>query len=141
MLSCWRSYRWISRTKLSRLASARTGGRPATAKPSASCFRCAVCKHGLSRTFCSSSRTRPSTSGTHILSPSPELALTVLSGRDITSCYLPKVDAHVASTIAAKPKLVQISTGYTKPQEGSAIVPRGKYVAIASEKPKDKEQA
>jgi ParB family transcriptional regulator, chromosome partitioning protein len=51
------------------------------------------------------------------------------------------VDAHVASTIAAKPKLVQISTGYTKPQEGSAIVPRGKYVAIASEKPKDKEQA
>jgi ParB family transcriptional regulator, chromosome partitioning protein len=51
------------------------------------------------------------------------------------------VDAHVANTIAAKPKLVQISTGYTKPQEGSAIVPRGKYVAIASEKPKDKEQA
>jgi ParB family chromosome partitioning protein len=51
------------------------------------------------------------------------------------------VDAHVANTIAAKPKLVQISTGYTKPQEGSAVVPRGKYVAIASEKPKDKEQA
>jgi ParB family chromosome partitioning protein len=51
------------------------------------------------------------------------------------------VDAHVANTIAAKPKLVQISTGYMKPQEGSAIVPRGKYVAIASEKPKDKEQA
>jgi ParB family transcriptional regulator, chromosome partitioning protein len=57
------------------------------------------------------------------------------------TCYQAKVDAHVASTIAAKPKLVQISTGYTKPQEGSAIVPRGKYVAIASEKPKDKEQA
>jgi ParB family transcriptional regulator, chromosome partitioning protein len=57
------------------------------------------------------------------------------------SCYQAKVDAHVAKTIAAKPKLVQISTGYTKPQEGSAIVPRGKYVAIASEKPKDKEQA
>jgi ParB family chromosome partitioning protein len=51
------------------------------------------------------------------------------------------VDAHVTNTIAAKPKLVQISTGYTKPQEGNAIVPRGKYVAIASEKPKDKEQA
>jgi ParB family chromosome partitioning protein len=57
------------------------------------------------------------------------------------SCYQAKVDAHLANTIAAKPKLVQISTGYTKPQEGSAIVPRGKYVAIASEKPKDKEQA
>ena len=57
------------------------------------------------------------------------------------SCYQAKVDAHVAKTIAAKPKLVQISTGYTKPQEGSAIVPRGRYVAIVSEKPKDKEQA
>jgi ParB family chromosome partitioning protein len=57
------------------------------------------------------------------------------------TCYQAKVDAHVANTIAAKPKLVQISTGYTKPQEGSAIVPRGKYVAIAPEKPKDKEQA
>jgi hypothetical protein len=29
-----------------------------------------------------------------------------------------KVDAHVAKAIAAKPKLVQISTGYTKPHEG-----------------------
>jgi ParB family chromosome partitioning protein len=57
------------------------------------------------------------------------------------SCYQAKVDAHVAKTIAAKPKLVQISTGYTKPQEGSPIVPRGKYIAIALEKPKDKEQA
>jgi ParB family chromosome partitioning protein len=57
------------------------------------------------------------------------------------SCYQAKVDAHVAKTIAAKPKLVQISTGYTKPQEGSPIVPRGKYIAIAPEKPKDKEQA
>jgi ParB family chromosome partitioning protein len=57
------------------------------------------------------------------------------------SCYQAKVDAHVAKTLAAKPKLVQISTGYTKPQEGSPIVPRGKYIAIAPEKPKDKEQA
>lgn len=57
------------------------------------------------------------------------------------SCYQAKVDAHVAKTLAAKPKLVQISTDYGRPQEGSAIVPRGKYVAIAPEKPKDKEQA
>ena len=57
------------------------------------------------------------------------------------SCYQAKVDAHIANAIATKPKLVQISTGYVKPQEGSAIVPRGKYVAIVSEKPKDKEQA
>ena len=57
------------------------------------------------------------------------------------SCYQAKVDAHVAKTIAAKPKLVQISTGYGSQQEGSAIVPRDKYVEIAPEKPKDKEQA
>ena len=57
------------------------------------------------------------------------------------NCYQAKVDAHVAKTVAAKPKLVQISTAYTKPQEGSAIVARGKYVPIAPDKPKDKEQA
>ncbi len=57
------------------------------------------------------------------------------------SCYQAKVEAHVAKAIATKPKLVQISTDYAKPQEGSSIVPRGKYVAIASDKPKDKEQA
>ena len=57
------------------------------------------------------------------------------------SCYQAKVDAHVAKTLAAKPKLVQISTAYNKPQEGSTALPRGKYVAIQEEKPKDKEQA
>ena len=51
------------------------------------------------------------------------------------------MDAHIAKSIAAKPKLVQISTAYMKPQEGSAIVPRGKYIAILPEKPKGKEQA
>lgn len=58
------------------------------------------------------------------------------------SCYQAKVDAHVAKTVAEKPKLVQISTSYqNKPQEGSPVVPRGRYVAIHEEKPKDKEQA
>lgn len=57
------------------------------------------------------------------------------------TCYQAKVNAHVAATIAAKPKLVQISTGYGKQPEGSAIVPRGRYVAIQDEKPKDKQQA
>jgi ParB family transcriptional regulator, chromosome partitioning protein len=73
-----------------------------------------------------------------------KLLFSDLGGQDACSdpsCYQAKVDAHVANTIAAKPKLVQISTGYTKPQQGSAIVPRGKYVAISPEKPKDKEQA
>lgn len=57
------------------------------------------------------------------------------------ACYQAKVDAHLAKTLAAKPKLVQISTGYDRPQEGSAIVPRGKYVSIRDQKPKDKEEA
>ncbi|MBB5064983.1 ParB/RepB/Spo0J family partition protein [Granulicella mallensis] len=73
-----------------------------------------------------------------------KLLFSDLSKQDACSdpnCYQAKVDAHVANAIAAKPKLVQISTGYTKPQEGSAVVPRGKYVAITGEKPKDKEQA
>jgi len=51
------------------------------------------------------------------------------------------VDAHVAKTIAAKPKLVQISTAYGKQQEGSPVLPRNKYVAIRDEKPKSKEEA
>ena len=57
------------------------------------------------------------------------------------SCYQAKVDAHVAKTLADKPKLVQISTAYTKPQEGSTALSRGKYVAIREEKPKDKDEA
>jgi ParB family chromosome partitioning protein len=57
------------------------------------------------------------------------------------SCFSAKVDAHVANTVAAKPKLVQISTAYNKPQDGSPVLPRSKYVAIREEKPKDKEFA
>ncbi len=55
-------------------------------------------------------------------------------------CYAAKVDAHVKATIAAKPKLVQITTAYGKPAEGSAIVPRNQYVEIRAEKPKNKFQ-
>ena len=57
------------------------------------------------------------------------------------SCYQAKVDAHVAKTLADKPKLVQISTAYAKQQEGSTALPRGKYVPIREEKPKDKDEA
>ena len=57
------------------------------------------------------------------------------------SCYQAKVDAQIAKTLAEKPKVVQISTAYTKPQEGSTALPRGKYVAIREEKPKDKDEA
>ena len=57
------------------------------------------------------------------------------------SCYQAKVDAHVAKTLAAKPKLVQISTAYAKQQEGSTALPRGKYVPIREDKPKDKDEA
>jgi ParB family chromosome partitioning protein len=42
--------------------------------------------------------------------------------------------------VAAKPKLVQITTAYGKPAEGSAVVPRNQYVEIRQEKPKNKYQ-
>ncbi len=57
------------------------------------------------------------------------------------NCFSAKVDAYVAKSVAAKPKLVQISTAYNKPQDGSPVLPRSKYVAIREEKPKDKELA
>ena len=57
------------------------------------------------------------------------------------SCYGAKVVAHVASVIAAKPELVQISTAYGGQKEGSHVLPRNKYTAIQEEKPKDKQQA
>ena len=56
------------------------------------------------------------------------------------ACYAAKVDAHVKLTVAAKPKLAQITTAYGKPAEGSPVVPRGKYVEIRQEKPKNKYQ-
>ena len=57
------------------------------------------------------------------------------------SCHQAKVNAHLAKTIAARPKLVQISTAYSKPEEGSSVLPRSQYVAIQEEKPKDKDEA
>jgi len=56
------------------------------------------------------------------------------------ACYAAKVDAHVRRTVAAKPKLVQITTAYGKPAEGSAVLPRNQYVEIRQEKPKNKYQ-
>jgi ParB family chromosome partitioning protein len=50
------------------------------------------------------------------------------------------VDAHVAKTLAAKPKLVQISAAYGQPAEGSAAIPRNKYIEIKQEKPQNNKQ-
>ena len=55
-------------------------------------------------------------------------------------CYAAKIDAHVKQTVAAKPKLVQISTAYGKPAEGSQVIPRNKYVEIRQGKPKSKNE-
>jgi ParB family chromosome partitioning protein len=55
-------------------------------------------------------------------------------------CWTMKVEAHVRQTIAAKPKLVQISTAYGTPKDGSTVVPRNKYVEIRSEKPTNPKQ-
>jgi ParB family chromosome partitioning protein len=57
------------------------------------------------------------------------------------SCYSAKVNEHVAKTIAAKPKLVQISTAYGQQKEGSATLPRNSYVEIRTEKPSTKDEA
>ena len=57
------------------------------------------------------------------------------------TCYQSKVDAHVANAVAAKPKLVQISTAYGQQQEGSATLPRNKYTEIRPDKPTDKQEA
>jgi ParB family transcriptional regulator, chromosome partitioning protein len=54
------------------------------------------------------------------------------------ACYSAKLDEHVKKTIAAKPKLVQITTAYGRPAEGSPVVPRNKYVEIRQEKPQNK---
>lgn len=55
-------------------------------------------------------------------------------------CYAAKVDAHVRQTIAAKPKLVQISTAYGPTKDGNVAVPRNKYVEIRSDKPTNQKQ-
>jgi ParB family transcriptional regulator, chromosome partitioning protein len=57
------------------------------------------------------------------------------------TCYQAKVKAHIAVTVASKPQLVQISTSYRTQGEGSAVLSRGKYVAICEERPTNKEQA
>jgi len=57
------------------------------------------------------------------------------------ACYQSKVDAHVAKSIAAKPELVQISTGFGAQKEGSPVLPRNKYTAIRDERPKSKDEA
>jgi ParB family transcriptional regulator, chromosome partitioning protein len=57
------------------------------------------------------------------------------------TCYQGKVDAHVAKTLAAKPKLVQISTAYGQQRDGSATLPRNKYVEVRPDKPTSKEEA
>jgi len=55
-------------------------------------------------------------------------------------CYAAKIDAHVKQTVAAKPKLVQISTAYGPPKGGSAAIPRNKYVEIRQDKPQRKNE-
>jgi ParB family transcriptional regulator, chromosome partitioning protein len=58
----------------------------------------------------------------------------------VPACYKKKIDVYVQQTVAAKPKLVQISTAYGKPADGSPVIPRNKYVEIRQEKPKNKNE-
>ena len=50
------------------------------------------------------------------------------------------MDGYVKQSIAAKPKLVQISSAYGTATEGSAALPRNKYVEIHTEKPTNQKQ-
>jgi ParB family chromosome partitioning protein len=56
------------------------------------------------------------------------------------ACWNAKLEAHVKKTVAAKPKLIQISTAFAKPAEGSPVVARNHYVEIRQDKPKNKYQ-
>lgn len=56
------------------------------------------------------------------------------------ACYQAKVDGFVKQSIAAKPKLVQISSAYGTATSGSAALPRNKYVEIRTEKPTNEKQ-
>jgi len=55
-------------------------------------------------------------------------------------CYENKVNVFVAKTVAAKPKLVQITRAYGKPEENSSAIPRNQYVEIRAEKPTNEKQ-
>jgi ParB family chromosome partitioning protein len=58
------------------------------------------------------------------------------------ACYQSKMDGFVAQTIAAKPKLVQISSAYgpatTATDSASAALPRNKYIEIKPQDPNAK---
>jgi ParB family transcriptional regulator, chromosome partitioning protein len=56
------------------------------------------------------------------------------------ACYQRKIDAYVQQAIAAKPKLVKISTAYGQPKDCSTVIPRNKYVEIRQNKPKSKNE-
>jgi ParB family chromosome partitioning protein len=59
------------------------------------------------------------------------------------ACYQSKLDGFVAQTIAAKPKLVQISSAYgpaSATDGSSAALPRNKYIEIKQQDPNAKKQ-
>jgi len=59
------------------------------------------------------------------------------------ACYQSKLNGFVAQTIAAKPKLVQISSAYgpaTASTDGNAALPRNKYIEIKPQDPNAKKQ-
>ena len=120
---------------------------------SASCSPFAICNSGSSTTSCWILKPRRSRKRTRSLCPRrvPALDCPKRTGHNILlfadlrrrttcsdpACYAAKVDAHVKQTVAAKPKLVQISTAYGKPPKAAPVVPRNKYVEIRQEKPKN----
>jgi ParB family chromosome partitioning protein len=154
MLFCWRSCSPRSRRKPSPLAI--RSSTPTAARPSASCFRSGILQQWIEHNILLELASAPFSKEDAALVPEAGACLdcpkrtghNVLLFEGLThadqcsdpKCYAAKVDAHVRQTVAAKPKLVQISTAYGTPKDGSAVVPRNKYVEIRNDKPTNQKQ-
>jgi ParB family transcriptional regulator, chromosome partitioning protein len=56
-----------------------------------------------------------------------------------SKCDQAKVDAFVKQTVAARAKLVQISTAFDQPKDGSTALPRNQSFEIRQGKPQKRE--
>ena len=115
-------HQWIEQNILLELTSARFSKEDAQLVPEAgSCIEC------------------PKRTGHNVLLFT-DLGASQPDSCSDPKCFQAKLDAHVKQTIAAKPKLVQISTAYGQSKDGSAAIPRNKYVEVRQDKPQRKEQ-
>jgi hypothetical protein len=107
----------------------KTGADRMTARPSASYFQYGACRSGLSRTCCSSSRRLPSTSGTRISRPSPEVVSIAPSGPGTTSSCFPisasRTPVLTRAAIRRKPMPTLPSRSQRSPNSCRSAQPMG----------------